>query len=183
MKQIVPILKNEDGTAAMIAMLILVVVTLIGIAAINNSTIETRISGNERAHVRSFFNAEGAYPAAIPVVDDIRTGEDPAGFPATYAASLSFAGGGNDFWDELFNDADDVTDATPDITVPGLANAGVDIDKMNSELAGESIINRAGYDGLGSGLSANWVVWYRITAQGNSGDAVSAVEVGVAAVR
>jgi len=53
-------LRNESGFVLVIAMLIMVVLTVVGIAALNSSTIELRISGNDRVAKRNFYDAESA---------------------------------------------------------------------------------------------------------------------------
>ena len=96
-------------------MLILLLLTLIGIAVTNTSTIEIQISGNDRVQKQAFYNAEAAYTAVRPLLDDIRLGVDPTTFAATYSPDLAFVGtgGGLDFWDEQLDDGDDVTDLPP----------------------------------------------------------------------
>ncbi len=51
-------LKEEKGMVLVLGMLLLLVVTLIGINALNTSTYDIRISGNERASVQAFYIAE-----------------------------------------------------------------------------------------------------------------------------
>jgi hypothetical protein len=51
-------LGREKGIALVIGMLLLLIVTLIGISALNNSTYDLLISGNERASVQAFYVAE-----------------------------------------------------------------------------------------------------------------------------
>ena len=51
-------LREEKGIALVIGMLLLLIVTLIGISALNNSTYDLLISGNERASVQAFYVAE-----------------------------------------------------------------------------------------------------------------------------
>ena len=59
MKEI-SMLKNEDGTVLVLALIMLVLLTLIGISATTTSMIETRISGNERVYKQNFYAAEAA---------------------------------------------------------------------------------------------------------------------------
>jgi Na+-transporting methylmalonyl-CoA/oxaloacetate decarboxylase gamma subunit len=49
---------EEKGMVLVLAMLLLLVVTLIGISALSTSTYDIRISGNERASVQAFYVAE-----------------------------------------------------------------------------------------------------------------------------
>ncbi len=51
-------LGEERGMVLVIGMLLLLVVTLMGISALNTSTYDIRISGNERASVQAFYVAE-----------------------------------------------------------------------------------------------------------------------------
>ena len=51
-------LKSEDGSVLVIAMIMLVLLTLIGISAITTSTIEVQISANERIYKMNLCVAE-----------------------------------------------------------------------------------------------------------------------------
>ena len=51
-------MREEKGIALVLSMLFLLVVTLIGINALNTSIYDIRISGNERASVQAFYAAE-----------------------------------------------------------------------------------------------------------------------------
>ncbi|HYA03975.1 MAG TPA: PilX N-terminal domain-containing pilus assembly protein [Syntrophobacteria bacterium] len=53
------VLHNQRGSALVIALLILVVLTLLGIAALTTSTVELQISGNDKVTKRTFYSAEG----------------------------------------------------------------------------------------------------------------------------
>ena len=52
-----PIIKNENGSVLIIALIMLVLLTLLGIAATSTSNVELQISGNERNFKRAFFAA------------------------------------------------------------------------------------------------------------------------------
>lgn len=58
MKQPCSRLRDEKGSTLVLALMILVILTLIGIAATNTSTIEIQIAGNERAYKEAFFKAD-----------------------------------------------------------------------------------------------------------------------------
>jgi hypothetical protein len=51
-------LREEKGIVLVLGMLLLLIVTLIGISALNTSTYDLRISGNERTSVQAFYVAE-----------------------------------------------------------------------------------------------------------------------------
>lgn len=51
-------LKNQKGVSLVIALMILLVLTLIGISAISTTTFETNIAGNERLYNRAFYTSD-----------------------------------------------------------------------------------------------------------------------------
>jgi hypothetical protein len=53
-------LKNERGSVTILAVVLLVLLTLLGMAAISTSSIETQISGNEVRHKLAFYAADSA---------------------------------------------------------------------------------------------------------------------------
>lgn len=52
-------LAREQGFALITALLVLLVLTVLGILATNNATIELRIAGNDRVHKQTFYQADG----------------------------------------------------------------------------------------------------------------------------
>ncbi len=52
-------LKNEKGVALIIALIMLLVLTLIGLSAVSTTTHETKIAGNERVYNNAFYAADG----------------------------------------------------------------------------------------------------------------------------
>ena len=80
-------LRNNQGVSLVIALIVLLVLTLIGISAISTTTFETNIAGNERLYNRAFYTADagvdyfgstgGAYillPNSSGVVDSTAAG-------------------------------------------------------------------------------------------------------------
>jgi hypothetical protein len=78
-------LKNEKGSVTILAVILLVLLTLLGMAAIDTSSIETQIAGNEVRHKLAFYSAESAaaYVAWSPDLygPDNTTPGDPHFFP------------------------------------------------------------------------------------------------------
>jgi len=64
------ILKEKRGVALIIALLMLLVLTLIGISSISTTTFETSISGNERVRADAFYAAEAGIQVAINQIPD-----------------------------------------------------------------------------------------------------------------
>jgi hypothetical protein len=66
------ILKNENGALMiLITVMLLVLLTVISIAASRTATVETKIAANEFAYQRCFYNAEGAIMEAVDQLDTI----------------------------------------------------------------------------------------------------------------
>jgi hypothetical protein len=64
------ILKNENGALMiLITVMLLVLLTVISIAASRTASIETKIASNEFAYQRCFYNAEGAVMEAVDLLD------------------------------------------------------------------------------------------------------------------
>ena len=76
------VLKNEKGMVWVIALLMLLVLTLLGISSVSSSIFETNISGNDRFGADAFYAAEAGIHVGldqIPSTDPIartRVGED-----------------------------------------------------------------------------------------------------------
>ena len=51
-------LRNQKGVSLVVALMILLVLTLIGISALSTTTFETNIAGNERLYNRAFYTAD-----------------------------------------------------------------------------------------------------------------------------
>lgn len=98
MKQVSYIIKNEEGSVIVVALLILVALTVIGIAALNTSSIDIRIAGNEKFHKIAFYAAKAA-------------GEYVVGNPVFYGNANSTVGGSINFDnDNIDNDGDGAVD-------------------------------------------------------------------------
>lgn len=61
----VDVLKNEEGAVIVAAIMILVFLTIIGIASIRVSNTEVQISGNELRYQQHLYRAEGATMEAV----------------------------------------------------------------------------------------------------------------------
>lgn len=71
------IIKNNRGSAIIVALLLLVTLTIIGVAAINTSVFESRISGNEHRYQIDFYVADSGWKEGAMWLDNA------AGPPAT----------------------------------------------------------------------------------------------------
>ena len=60
MNKLLSPLSNENGVALFVAVLILLVATMIGYFATQNTSIELQIAGNQRVYQRAFYRADAA---------------------------------------------------------------------------------------------------------------------------
>jgi hypothetical protein len=60
------IFKNQSGTALVVALMMMVVITLIALASSYTSIFEIRISGNKRALTNAFYGADACINAIQP---------------------------------------------------------------------------------------------------------------------
>jgi Tfp pilus assembly protein PilX len=78
------VLKNEKGVALVIALIMLIILTFIGISSISSSVFETRISGNERVGSSAFYAAEGGVYVGISRIPDITAYSGTIGSDESY---------------------------------------------------------------------------------------------------
>ena len=100
MKRSIFSFRNEDGSTLIIAVLILLLGTLIGIFAINTSTIEIQISGNDKFHKIAFYGADsGVYtvPKLISPIIDVKGDA----YPLSSAFKLSDTSATDAFYKKL----------------------------------------------------------------------------------
>ena len=169
-------LKSEDGSVLVIAMIMLVLLTLIGISAITTSTIEVQISANERIYKMNLCVAEGASMECIQRLEN--GGEGMKEMTAT-----------RDIW--LI--AEDNTNRSG-VTVPG-ANNIIDDDNWRDTGLGKScevaMVDSpntnsrfmAFYEGIAEGASLDMttstVYEYRVFRRSNRNDGLVIIGVGI----
>jgi len=59
------ILRDQKGTALVVAMILLLILTLIGVSSVSSSLFETKISGNNRFGEAAFYAAKGGVELGI----------------------------------------------------------------------------------------------------------------------
>lgn len=62
-------LRNEEGSALVIALIIMVVLTLLGTVATRTSTTELKIADNNKWHKLTFYEADGATELATELIE------------------------------------------------------------------------------------------------------------------
>lgn len=66
----IPFLKNQNGAALVIGLIMLIVLTLIGLAATFTSTLEVILSGNKRGATDAFFAADSGVQVVIANIEN-----------------------------------------------------------------------------------------------------------------
>ncbi|WP_319547568.1 pilus assembly PilX N-terminal domain-containing protein [Desulfogranum marinum] len=185
---------NDDGFVLVAALLMLVVLTLIGIAATSTTNIELKIAGNDKTAGESFHKADGGLEASIEVLEqNIRcpTGFSlaPAGFDNADATTFFSISGVNVFdnnfaLDETIDDVAGATGATTlgdvpsdairslrlplDPAVPSDADTHTNMAIWGETqyIAGSAIQMAAGYEGKGKGAaSGGGAILYEVHSQ------------------
>ncbi len=62
-------IRNDDGFVLIVALLIMVVLTIIGIAATRNTSLELMIAGNDKVHKRTLYQAEAGAILSTEVLE------------------------------------------------------------------------------------------------------------------
>src|SRR5512137_1006454 len=78
------VLKDQNGVALVVALIMLLVLTLIGMSSISSSYYETKISGNDRFGTAAFYAAKGGVEVGINRVPDISAYSGNIGSDETY---------------------------------------------------------------------------------------------------
>jgi type IV pilus assembly PilX-like protein len=170
---------DEQGFVLIAALLVMLVLTLIGIAANKNTSTELGIAGNDRTHKESFYEADGGTELASEVLeqnvaclqfeDDAGDGRVLLGGTADYNIFVDNDSLG--FW-RNFSPAGTPSDTSYDFYYP--ENEGGSWEPHtnftvagNTKLTtGSAIQMAAGYEGRGKGIGVGGaIIVYDITAQ------------------
>lgn len=154
-------IRNEKGSAIIIVLFLLTILTIIGISASNTTDVDLNIAGNDRLFRTAFYGAEGGTGATAKRVSQIVDSSEVPPESAEEDGGLKY----NDatpveLYDEVFGlkvDVDDpVWDADPDMNFKlsgvGLPSAEVEIDLKRlaqQAPAGESAEFGTGAEALG----------------------------------
>jgi hypothetical protein len=78
------ILANQKGVALIIALIMLIVLTLIGLSSIGTSIFETKISGHDRFASNAFYAATGGLEVGVNQIPDLTAYSGNIGPDETY---------------------------------------------------------------------------------------------------
>jgi hypothetical protein len=69
MTRVKEIITNEEGSVLIVALVILVLITIMGLTVTRNADIDIQIAKNEREYVQEFYTADSAWREAIQWLD------------------------------------------------------------------------------------------------------------------
>jgi hypothetical protein len=107
-----PLADNERGAVLVIAVLVLLLLTILGISSTTDSTIDLQIAANERAYIKEFYVADGGWKSAVAWLNGL------SGPPATVNTT-----GGNDI---VRNYGDGAANTPNDSFPPGTEDGVID---------------------------------------------------------
>ena len=154
--------EGEKGSVLVVALLILVLLTMIGISANTDTDIETQIAGNDKFHKIAFYNADsGIYPSAKLISSAMDTQTEPS------SANITYLGSTGTFLREVMGY--DSYDTDRDIRfTPSSFPVNVDVNRTGAKsLVGGGVEFSAGAEGIGSGSGGGVAVFYNINSLGN----------------
>jgi hypothetical protein len=156
-------LNDESGAALIMAILMLVLLTIIGISALNNTDLELAISGNDKAHKMTYYAADAGNELSKELIEravENRGWKDVAG--TTYTTG-DVTIQNKDFW---------LNPDLPAVETPSVTNMDADLAfargrtylrvGANSQLSsGGAVQMAAGYEGVGKGAAGGgaWIIY------------------------
>ncbi|HET6466294.1 MAG TPA: pilus assembly PilX N-terminal domain-containing protein [Nitrospiria bacterium] len=180
MWRLILIKDEERGAILLVTMMILLVLTVMGIAAISTTTSELQITGNAKVQNMVFYGADGGSRTYVPILKSII---DNRAIPA---APLGTPVQDSNLLNELLglnvsppNDGgSDSPTNHPDLSLTaGNITVGVDIDRVQERfLSGGASEFAGGYEGIGASSSSGGIgIYYAMDSVGQIGPSESQV--------
>ena len=147
-------LGNEKGSVLVVGMLIMVLLTVIGIAATTTTSIEVNIAGNNRWYQVAFYAAEGGTETGIELVEQ---NIEVAGFDDNGEGEFELGDVRGTNLEFYMNPVPDPANLTPDAYFPGnyldysadAAHTNLTFGQSSGLSVGGAIQMAAGYEGKG----------------------------------
>ena len=161
MQQTNTILKGENGSIIIVALIMLALLTVIGLSSSHTSIMESRIATNEQLHSIVFYKADGGAETGTVLIEDgieIRGWNDDD----TYGEASILNG------DFILNTEDNTLNPIPedtnyDVCIPGDYTSGeahTNLKVLNNVTlsTGSAAMIASGYEGKGKGGGA-WLMY------------------------
>ena len=159
-------LRNEKGMVMVFTLVVLVVVTLLGLAAVNTSVFELQVASNDQFIKMAFYNADGAlYGTAKLVSHAVNRGDEVNSGVGSDAPGIDYVISATSFYRQVAGfDADN---NSPEVDFnPGGINAQSDVKRIRQDhVAGGGAEFATGAEGTGALTVA---IFYDVDAVGVS---------------
>jgi Tfp pilus assembly protein PilX len=172
-------LAGEDGIAMLTVLMLTVILTVIGIAAVTTTTMDIWLAGGERTRETSVNVAEACLSSGVQIIQQtllnaaipgvlLTAGNNPSISPAPNPLQAEIMGTNNQNADTADPSLASVSGSgyAPNavLTMPGGYIAFMDIDRLYVQYkVGSAIQFASGYEGLGAGAASGGVeILYRI---------------------
>jgi len=172
------VLSRQDGIAMLTVLMLTIILTVIGIAAITTTSLDIKMAGGERLRESSVSAAEACMSSSVQIVQQtlanaaVPSALTAAGTNPSITLPLGTAPGQNPLEAEIMGQSDENTD-NADPNAGGTPNAvltlspfavNIDIDRLYAKpKAGGSLQFGAGYEGTAGGAAGGGVeIYYRI---------------------
>lgn len=174
MKGALRIFKDQRGSILLVALMILLILTALGIAAISTTTTEVRIAGNSTAQNRVFYGADGGSRTYPPILKE--TIQSRA-VPARFIQPDGPVGDPSNLTAEIFgftpNDGlEDSPVNNPDLfSTLDAVEVRLDLDRVQERfLSGGAAEFAGGYEGIGASSASGGVgIFYQADSVGQMG--------------
>ena len=163
---------NERGSILVTMLFIMIMITFVGLIAINTSSVDVQISGNMRRASSALEGAEAGVDLAVTIIEGtIAQGSLNPGGTTGIITGLDIANLGLEIMGGSDYNSDTPNSATPDVSISNLNSVGinVDIDRLYAyTIQGGALTFAAGYEGAGAGAGGGGIgILYSITSQGS----------------
>lgn len=173
----------EEGTAIIMAILILLILSVIGVYAVSTSTVETKITGLERGFQEAFYTADSGEPIGIYITNLILHYDyqlpGQLGSPwSNVIKDQNLLGVGGELY-TITRDPDQPEVGSADISSAGFSSALglpahvlllIDIDRLDTRhCPGSGVEFASGYEPIGHGGGGDISVLYTIDSVGRYG--------------
>ena len=156
-----------------IALLILVFLTIIGVSANQTSEFEIQIAGNEKYHKIAFYNADsGLYVSAKVISATVDGGEAPSLSNISYLNTSGAADPGDSTLDDIFYNeimAFSAHDSANDLKFSlGSHDVSIDVDRTGQKnLTGGGAEFGSGAEGVGVGSAGGVALFFEMDSIGD----------------
>lgn len=149
-------INNQDGSMIVVAMMLLVILTIIGITSTSTTVVENKIALNDQLHKMAFFHADSGVYTTPKLIRTIVREAEPFS-ESDFNDQIKYLSGGEDstgsyFYDQLMG-YQGYDDGEADIQYELSGNAvQVDVERISAQhVAGGGVEFGSGAEGIGAG--------------------------------